>query len=65
MGGVIFDSPNPEVEHHYLSTACLHGRHDYCRSEVKLDGTGPKRPGRCKFCPALCTCPCHQRDGEQ
>lgn len=43
-----------QLPHQYLSTACLHGEHDYCNS---TEGhAGPKRPGRCKFCDALCTC---------
>jgi hypothetical protein len=33
-------------EHHYLSTACYHGRHPDCRQQ-------------CKFCPERCICPCH------
>jgi hypothetical protein len=32
---------------HYVSTACLHFKHDNCRR-------------RCKFCERLCRCPCHQ-----
>ena len=43
--------------HVYLSTGCLHGRHDYCQSMT--GHAGSKRPGRCKFCAAACTCPCH------
>lgn len=42
--------------HHYLSTACLHGRHDHCRSTTAADGT-TKQPGTCKFCGAVCACP--------
>lgn len=30
-------------EHHYISTACLHGRHDDCRQQ-------------CKWCPSRCAC---------
>ena len=53
------------IRHRYLSTACLHavepGRsllHEYCKG---LSGhSGPKRGGECKFCRALCVCPCHQ-----
>lgn len=45
-------------EHVYLSTGCLHGRHDYCQN--KHGQAGPKRPGECKFCGAKCTCPCHR-----
>lgn len=43
--------------HEYLSTGCLHGRHDYCQSMTGYQGE--KRPGRCKFCAATCICPCH------
>lgn len=39
------------VEHQYLSTACLHGRHDDCRLT-------------CKWCPAPCLCDCHIETGE-
>jgi hypothetical protein len=45
-------------EHVYLSTGCLHGRHDYCQN--KHGQAGPKKPGVCKFCGAKCTCPCHR-----
>ena len=44
----------------YLSTSCLHGIHEHCRSRVAIDGW-PKRPGQCKHCEALCRCPvCHR-----
>lgn len=43
-------------EHVYLSTACLHGQHEHCRSAVAADG-GAKKPGTCKFCGAVCVCP--------
>lgn len=43
-------------EHVYLSTACLHGQHEHCRSAVAADG-GRKKPGTCKFCGAVCVCP--------
>jgi hypothetical protein len=33
-------------EHHYVSTACLHLLHNYCR-------------GVCKFCGLACRCPHH------
>lgn len=33
--------------HDYLSTACLHERHDQCRRS-------------CKFCGMPCRCECHQ-----
>ena len=41
-----------EQTHHYLSTGCLHGEHDYCKSMVGQAGT--KRPAQCKFCAAQC-----------
>lgn len=40
--------------HHYLSTSCLHGDHDYCQSNTGLGGA--KRPSRCKFCGTVCCC---------
>lgn len=43
--------------HTYLSTGCLHGRHDHCQAMVGT--TGDKRPATCKFCDARCICPCH------
>lgn len=42
----------------YLSTACLHGQHDYCNVTTRADGT-PKQPAQCKFCPSKCVCDCH------
>lgn len=47
--------------HVYLSTGCLHGEHAYCQSMTGQQGE--KRPGRCKFCDARCTCVCHN-EGE-
>ncbi len=47
-----------QEEHVYLSTACLHGEHDYCNSMVGAQGV--KRPAQCKFCEATCICECHQ-----
>lgn len=49
----------PEAEaptHVYLSTACLHGEHEHCRSTTRHDGSGSKTPGTCKFCGAVCIC---------
>lgn len=46
-----------EPSHDYLSTGCLHGRHDYCKGQVGQAGL--KTPGQCKFCDARCTCACH------
>lgn len=46
-----------EPDHTYLSTACLHGRHDYCASDTGL--AGRKEPARCKWCSAPCVCACH------
>lgn len=42
----------------YLSTACLHGEHVYCRSHVGISGR--KTPAQCKFCTAPCVCRCHR-----
>lgn len=52
-------------DHNYLSTACLHNEHDYCRNTHGQ--AGPKVPGKCKFCDARCACVCHREggDGEQ
>ena len=52
-----------EQTHHYLSTGCLHGEHDYCKSMVGQAGT--KRPAQCKFCAAQCECDCRRRDFQQ
>lgn len=43
--------------HVYLSTGCLAGEHDYCKSMTGLTGT--KRGGRSKFSDAPCICRCH------
>lgn len=48
--------------HDYLSTACLHGRHDYC--SARSGQVGPKTPATCKFCPAKCRCTCHAERGD-
>lgn len=45
------------TDHHYLSTACLHGNGAYCRSHTGQ--TGLKNPAQCKFCAAPCACTCH------
>jgi hypothetical protein len=45
-------------EHVYLSTACLHNHHDYCKRERGL--AGDKTPAKCKFCAAKCVCGCHK-----
>ncbi len=45
-------------EHFYLSTGCLHEVHQHCQSIVAITG-GEKIPGVCKWCPAICVCPCH------
>jgi hypothetical protein len=51
----------PGTGHRYLSTSCLHGKHDYCKNPVGSNGTvdWAKTPASCKFCPALCICWCH------
>ena len=43
--------------HIYVSTACLHGKHDLCQN--MLGRYGRKRPGKCEFCDSRCICPCH------
>lgn len=43
--------------HVYLSTGCLAGEHDYCRSMTGVGGA--KRGGRAKFSDAACICRCH------
>lgn len=55
---------NPPGTHEYLSTGCLHGRHDYCQNPQREDG-GRKRPAECKFCGAPCICPCHRPEGKK
>lgn len=56
---------NAGGEHVYLSTACLHGQHEHCRSAVAVDG-GIKEPGTCKFCGAACVCPaCDHTNADQ
>jgi len=43
--------------HHYTSTACLHGVHEQCGKGMRE--RGEPGPPHCKFCPAVCECPCH------
>ena len=50
------------TDHDYLSTACLHGEHDYCQASAGR--VGRKTPGVCKFCSAPCRCPCHGPCGD-
>jgi hypothetical protein len=38
--------------HQYISTACLHCRHDECRRS-------------CKFCKSPCLCSCHVSEEEK
>jgi hypothetical protein len=52
-----------EQGHRYLSTACLHGEHDYCAGKTRQDG-GEKVPAKCKFCEARCVCGCHGEGGD-
>jgi len=50
-------TPEPTPGAHpggYLSTACLHGLHEYCNSYTGAAGT--KIPAQCKFCGAPCRC---------
>lgn len=49
--------------HEYLSTSCLHGRHEYCAAMIGLSGA--KRPAQCKFCEAGCVCACHEERGKR
>ena len=42
---------------HYLSTACFHGEHGYCKTKYGMNGL--KKPATCKFCEARCQCECH------
>jgi hypothetical protein len=53
--------PTTAGAHVYLSTGCLHGDHDYCKSMTGLNGA--KRPGSCKHCGAKCICNCHEEPG--
>jgi hypothetical protein len=51
---------SPPGVHAYISTACLHGHHDYCNAAVRPDGCA-KEPAECKFCISPCQCPiCHK-----
>jgi hypothetical protein len=52
----------PGMSHVYLSTSCMHERHDYCASLVGSNGETSwiKVAGACKFCPARCICMCHR-----
>lgn len=47
-----------QLPHDYLSTSCLHGNHDYCKAPVGR--LGPKEGSKCKWCPAKCSCSCHE-----
>lgn len=51
-------------EHYYLSTSCFHDVHQHCRSAINIDGD-PKTPGTCKWCPAVCICPCHHEHSDE
>lgn len=53
--------PTTAGVHVYLSTGCLHGDHDYCKSMTGLNGA--KRPASCKKCGAKCICSCHEQPG--
>lgn len=50
--------PTATGPHHYLSTGCLHGEHDYCQGKTGM--AGAKMPAKCKFCDARCECGCHR-----
>jgi hypothetical protein len=51
--------PFEQPGHEYLSTACLHEQHDYCKSKITDTGIS-KFPAECKFCKAPCICGCHE-----
>lgn len=55
---IVLAAPFDADHHVYWSTACLHGRHEYCACDVGLTGD-EKAPHTCKWCPAQCICPCH------
>ncbi len=42
------------TDHAYLSTACLHGRHERCGAEQLA--RGDLGAPHCKYCPAVCCC---------
>ena len=48
------------VNHLYVSTACQHAIHEYCKSSE--GARGPKKAMTCKFCSARCLCPCHEAE---
>ena len=52
--------PAPVDDHVYLSTGCIHGDHDYCKSMTGLNGA--KRPESCKGCGSRCICVCHEEE---
>jgi hypothetical protein len=52
-------------QHDYLSTACLHHRHDYYCSGTDREDGSTKTPACCKFCSAPCRCTCHQTGGDR
>lgn len=43
----------PDGPHLYLSTGCLHGNGQHCRTDQALSGE-PKQAATCKFCDARC-----------
>lgn len=54
--------------HDYLSTACLHATesglnhlHASCQLDTRRYDGSYKRAGRCKYCDAPCSCPCHAK----
>lgn len=59
---VPMEKPVSDFQHVYLSTGCLHGNHEYCKSMTGLNGA--KRPGECKFCKAKCICACHPKEDQ-
>lgn len=51
------------MKHLYISTACQHEHHDYCKRET--GAAGQKIPAQCKFCQAPCLCLCHTEKSGQ
>lgn len=50
-------------DHVYLSTACFHEHHVYCKATIGI--LGEKRPAECKFCDSKCICECHKEEEEE
>lgn len=52
------DDECARIGHEYLSTACVHGRHEHC--DAMVGSQGAKRPATCKWGGASCVCPRHR-----